>query len=78
MSRYISRDEMMKHRLNIRMTGDAEAVHILASKIVDEVEAMGQRVIEWSKEYAVQEDLSKVHVYLNIDTKVEEAFDVEQ
>jgi len=68
MPNYLSRDEMMSKRMSVRVTGRPEVVDILASKIVIQVEAMGQQVVEWSKGYPVRDEPNKVHVYLNIDT----------
>lgn len=70
MARYRTREEMMRHRLSVRIKGTPEMVDRAASMINDVLPALGQ-VVEWSDRIQDRDDPNKVHVFLNVDTNAE-------
>jgi hypothetical protein len=70
MPKYHSREEVMRHRLNVRIKGPKDVLPQAALEISKALERLG-RIVDWTDFIQDEAEPDKARVFLNVDTNKE-------
>jgi hypothetical protein len=62
----LTRDNIRKRSVRIRITGEGELPQLVAHEIINGIESIGRKAIDWSGSRPTETDPDVNHVYLTL------------